>query len=267
MLQNIIILQNLLLAQAADSSSVAATPAVTAPAAVPPVQHGVLHDAIANAGPVGDFILLLLLAASVASWAIIAYKLYYLKKAKAESNKFLDIFWGSKRLDVIYRETENLVYSPLAVLFRAGYQELAKIQKRRSPQNTDEQREDVQISDKDILQRTLAKTSLNEITNLESKISFLGTVASTGPFIGLFGTVWGIMDAFFNIGRMGNANLATIAPGVSEALLTTAVGLIAAVPAVVAYNYLNNRVKYFDVEMDSFSTDFLNIVDRHFFHN
>ncbi len=228
--------------------------------------HGVLYEAIHSAGPVGIAILLILALASVICWAIIIYKLFYLRKAKAESAKFLDIFWSSKRLDTIYQETQNLTLAPVAALFRAGYQELVKIQKRRA-QNSVEEQQETQISDKDILQRTLTKSALNEITNLESLISFLGTLGSTGPFIGLFGTVWGIMDAFFEVGRMGNANLATIAPGVSEALLTTAVGLIAAIPAVVAYNYLNNKVKFFDVEMDSFSSDFLNIIDRHFFSN
>ncbi|MEM6733546.1 MAG: MotA/TolQ/ExbB proton channel family protein, partial [Myxococcota bacterium] len=179
----------------------------------------------------------------------------------SESDTFLDIFWGSKRLDAIYQKSENLASSPVSKVFRAGYVELAKLKKK----DGDETKEDTSLGALESVQRSMRRASASEITGLESLIPFLATVGSTSPFIGLLGTVMGIVTAFQEIGRLGNANLATVAPGIGGALVATAFGLFAAIPAVIAYNYFVNRIRILEVEMDNFSSDFLNIIKRHFF--
>jgi biopolymer transport protein TolQ len=121
-----------------------------------------------------------------------------------------------------------------------------------------------ELSGLDNITRAMKRSHTAEITHLESLVPFLATTGSTAPFIGLFGTVWGIMIAFQDIGKMGSANLATVAPGISEALIATATGLAAAIPAVIAYNYFNSKIKVLDAEMESFTSDFLNIIKRHF---
>lgn len=214
-------------------------------------------DIIRHSGPVGIFVLLLLLGASVTSWAIIAIKYFHLKQAHRQSIEFLDAFWQSKRLDAIYQQAEKLNLSPVSQVFRAGYIELSKVTAGEAGEPQDGGLENVQ--------RALARASVAEVTYLESKVAFLGTTASAAPFVGLFGTVWGIMGAFQDIYLQGNANLSTVAKPISEALIATAVGLFAAIPAVVAYNYFASKIKVLESEMESFSSDFLNIVKRHFF--
>ena len=224
----------------------------------------VLSGALRNATTLGLATLLLLMLASVTSWGIILYKWWMLRLAQRQSIRFLDTFWSSKRLDAIFKSTESLQRSPVAQVFRAGYIELAKLKKRRSEGGGDD-RGDTALGDRDNVQRALKRAALTEITLMESLVSFLGTVGTTAPFLGLFGTVVGIMQAFNKIGQLGNANLATVAPGISEALFSTIAGLVAAIPAVVAFNYLNDRIRLLDTEMDNFTSDFLNIVERNFF--
>lgn len=223
-----------------------------------------ITDALNHATPVGLAVMVLLALASIVSWAIIMYKGLLLYQAQRQSIRFLDTFWSSKRLDAIFKSTETLQRSPVAQVFRAGYIELAKLKKARS-NDTGEERSDTGLGDRENIQRSLKRAALTEITLMESLVPFLGTVGATAPFIGLFGTVVGIMDSFRQIGLAGNANLATVAPGISEALIATAAGLAAAIPAVVAFNYLNNRIRLLDTEMDNFASDFLNIVERNFF--
>jgi biopolymer transport protein TolQ len=143
--------------------------------------------------------------------------------------------------------------------FRAGYIELARLKKTSGEDQT------MLGGGIENVERALRRAQNSESTALLALTPFLATVGSTSPFIGLFGTVWGVMKAFNDIGRMGSANLATVAPGISEALIATAVGLLAAIPAVIAYNYFLSSIKNLESEMDSFSSDFLNIVKRHFF--
>jgi biopolymer transport protein TolQ len=215
-----------------------------------------------NSGPIGIAVLLLLLGASAFSWAIIAKKWLQIRRARDESVKFLETFWQSKRLDAIYQRAESLGASPISQVFRAGYVELSKVTA---------QKKDVEGGMHDELggienvERALKRAAASEVTHLEAQVPFLGTTASAAPFVGLFGTVWGIMRAFHDIYRMGNANLATVARPISEALIATAVGLFAAIPAVVAYNYFISKIRILDSEMTNFSNDFLNIVRRHFF--
>jgi len=214
-----------------------------------------------NSGAAGIAVLLLLLAASAVSWAIIVKKWLQIRRAQDESVKFLETFWQSKRLDAIYQVAESLGASPISQVFRAGYVELSKVtaQKKEEGGMHDE------LGGIENVERALKRAAASEVTHLEAQVPFLGTTASAAPFVGLFGTVWGIMRAFHDIYRMGNANLATVARPISEALIATAVGLFAAIPAVVAYNYFVSKIRVLDSEMTNFSNDFLNIVRRHFF--
>jgi biopolymer transport protein TolQ len=208
-------------------------------------------------------VLFLLVCLSIIGWYVIAYKALYLNRAQKESLRFLEAFWQAKRLDAVYQEAEQKKRSPIAHMFKAGYVELSKLQtqKQQGGQAYDSWHGE---SDLENIERALRRTYTSETTLLEGMVPFLATVGSAAPFIGLFGTVIGIIDAFHQIANQGSANLATVAPGIAEALGTTAIGLIAAVPAVMAYNYFARRIKVLMAEMDAFSNDFLNIVKRHF---
>jgi biopolymer transport protein TolQ len=221
---------------------------------------------ILNASPVVKGVMGLLIGMSVASWFVIGSKSIYLSNAASRSTRFQDLFWKTGRLDDIWRATEKAPPSPLSEVFRAGYTELAKLQRRRQEQTADPTAgsEDL-LGDIESIQRALNRARTTAITEMESRVPLLGTTASAGPFIGLFGTVWGIMNSFRNIGAKGAANLATVAPGIAEALVATAIGLMAAIPAVMAYNYFSRRIHVIASEMDTFSSDFLNIVRRRFF--
>jgi biopolymer transport protein TolQ len=216
-----------------------------------------------NSGPVGIGVILLLLGASAISWAIIFRKWLQIRRAQDASVKFLETFWQSKRLDAIYQAAESLSASPISQVFRAGYVELSKVTVAKPKEGEGGMSDE--LGGLENVERALKRAAASEVTNLEAQIPFLGTTASAAPFIGLFGTVWGIMRAFHEIYRMGNANLATVAKPISEALIATAVGLFAAIPAVVAYNYFVSKIRVLDSEMTNFSNDFLNIVKRHFF--
>jgi biopolymer transport protein TolQ len=220
-------------------------------------------EVVTNGGPVVVGVLLLLALASVVSWAIIVWKWRQLRRAQDESVRFLETFWQSKRLDAIYQAAEALSASPISQVFRAGYVELSKVTANRKPEVEGAMSE--QLGGIENVERALKRAAVAEVTHLEARVPFLGTTASAAPFVGLFGTVWGIMRAFHDIYQMGNANLATVAKPISEALIATAVGLAAAIPAVVAYNYFIARIRVLDSEMTNFSNDFLNIVKRHFF--
>jgi biopolymer transport protein TolQ len=206
-------------------------------------------------------VLFLLVCLSIIGWYVIAYKALYLNRAQKESLRFLEAFWQAKRLDAVYQEAEQKRRSPIAHMFKAGYVELSKLQTHKQGGGGESIHGE---GDLENIERALRRSYTSETTMLESMVPFLATVGSAAPFIGLFGTVIGIIDAFHQIANQGSANLATVAPGIAEALGTTAIGLIAAVPAVMAYNYFARRIKVLMAEMDSFSNDFLNIVKRHF---
>jgi len=205
-------------------------------------------------------VLILLIFFSLVSWYIIGYKFFYLYKAHAESETFLEEFWQSKRLDDIYQVAEGLKRSPISQVFKAGYVELSKIKSEEGAGS-----QSTLLGDMQSIERALSRAETSELTHLESMVPFLATTGSAAPFVGLFGTVWGIMNSFRSIGEQGAANLATVAPGIAEALIATAIGLMAAIPAVVAYNYFVRKIKVLHSEMETFSNDFLNITKRHFF--
>jgi len=208
-------------------------------------------------------VMLLLAIMSLLSWLIIGSKAMFLSTAASRSAKFHEAFWNTPRLDDVWKLTEEQGPSPLSEVFRAGYSELAKLRKRRNEQGA--QDSETSLGDIESIERALQRARLTAITEMESKIPFLATTASAAPFIGLFGTVWGIMNSFRSIGAKGAANLTTVAPGIAEALVATAIGLVAAIPAVMAYNYFSRRIKVLASEMDTFGSDFLNIIRRRFF--
>lgn len=229
-------------------------------------ERGNILDLVLHAGIVVKIVLFILLTFSIVSWAIIFYKFRSIGKAQRESATFLRLFRRSKRLDAVFNSSKNLLGSPLANIFRAGYIELTTKPEEGSNPDSFDLSLSTDLGGIDNISRALRRATTSEVTRLEKALTFLATTGSTTPFIGLFGTVWGIMDSFRGIGVTGSASLAVVAPGISEALVATAAGLAAAIPAVVAYNYYLNRVKVLETEMDNFSHEFLNIIDRNFFN-
>ncbi|MBF0449385.1 MAG: protein TolQ [Candidatus Magnetomorum sp.] len=221
---------------------------------------------VTNAGPMVKFVLLLLLFFSVTSWGIIIIKFLYVRRAYKDSVAFVDSFWKSRDLANAFTGTKQFQTCPVGRVFRIGYQELTKLEKSGvhlsadSDQSTGEKFER-RTTGMDNIKRALRRAINSEMTRVTSLTPFLATTGNTTPFIGLFGTVWGIMNSFHGIGLKGSANLAAVAPGISEALIATAAGLAVAIPAVVAFNYFNSKITVIESELMSFSADFLNIVE------
>ena len=226
-----------------------------------------LWATVTHSGPLAFAVLVLLVGFSVVSWGIILVKWLAIRQAGKSSSEFLELFWQSKRLDEIFGKAETMPNAPLAQVFRAGYQELVKV-KQREQKSAPSEKGDAEkhiFGGVENVERALRRAAIAEMTELERLVPFLATVGSTSPFIGLFGTVVGIMKSFAEIGAKGSANLATVAPGIAEALIATAAGLMAAIPAVIAFNFFGSRIKVLGSEMENFSHDFMNIVRRHFF--
>ena len=198
---------------------------------------------ILQAGYVVKGVLLMLLFFSVVSWAIIFYKQRYFSKANKESEDFLRSYRSSKSIADLYKVTKNLYLSPIANVFKAVYADEAG-------------------RDQSEVKRRLRRYETLESVKLEKYLNFLATTGSTSPFIGLFGTVWGIMSSFQGIGAAGSASLAVVAPGIAEALIATAVGLVAAIPAVIAYNYYLSTARKMIIDMEDFSEDLLELFTR-----
>jgi biopolymer transport protein TolQ len=221
-------------------------------------------DAITQASPVVQLILLILVGLSIFCWAIAYTKYRQLKALRAANEQFTNKFWKVSSLDTLYGDVDEYPDSSMARIFKSAYLEMKKI--AESPLMSKAEGEDKpQLSGLDNLERVLRKSTENELAKMETRLTVLATTGSTGPFIGLFGTVWGIMGSFHKIGMTGNASLAVVAPGISEALIATAIGLAAAIPAVVLYNNFVARVRREEIELNNFSADFLNIVKRNFF--
>ncbi|MBL0715378.1 MAG: protein TolQ [Desulfosarcina sp.] len=219
---------------------------------------------VLNAGLVVQLVLLLLVIFSISSWAIILIKYRYMRRAYRESSMFIDFFWKSRDLTDAFGKSKQLQGSPVARIFRVGYMELRKLSKSvpgaaaRSTGPSLGSR----VAGVDNIKRSLRRAINTEMMRMTKMVPFLATTGNTAPFIGLFGTVWGIMNSFHGIGQMGSASLAVVAPGISEALVATAVGLAAAIPAVIAFNYYMSKIRTLETELHSFSADFLNIVER-----
>ncbi|MBO9668466.1 MAG: protein TolQ [Bdellovibrio sp.] len=220
-------------------------------------------DAIAQASPVVQLTLVILVVLSVFCWAIGFTKYQTFKKMRTADDLFLNKFWKVNSLDSLYEDIDQYKDSSVARVFKAAYLEMKKISE--SPLLARTEGDKPVLSGIDNLERIINKANENEISKLEGRLTVLATTGSTGPFIGLFGTVWGIMQSFHKIGMTGSASLAVVAPGISEALISTAIGLAAAIPAVVLYNNFISRIRKQEITLNNFSADFLNIVKRNFF--
>ena len=227
------------------------------------MEHFGIWHAISSAHIVVQFTLLMLIGMSVFSWAIIIQKRKQFRMIREANHPFEEKFWKASSLDDIHHDLKNHPRSNLAHVFHDGYTELRKI--AESPLAKKNPGSSPMLSGIDNLERSLSKSIDNQVNDLESRLSFLATIGNIGPFIGLFGTVWGIMTAFQKIGATGMASLGVVAPGISEALIATAVGLFAAIPASAGYNYYLTELKKFEVQLKNFSFDFLNIAKRNFF--
>lgn len=214
-----------------------------------------------NSGPIAKGVLVVLMIFSIVSWALIVEKAFQFRRVRRQTLEFLRVFREARRTSIVHTAARRLRQSPLAQLYSAAYQEVSGI-----PEVLDKVLDDFDEGlngDRlEAVNRALRRASALEVARLEHYLPFLATTASATPFIGLFGTVWGVMAAFHGIGAQGSASLAVVAPGISEALVATAAGLGAAIPAVIGYNYFVNRVKHWAVEMEGFTMDLLNVLSR-----
>ncbi|PKN57749.1 MAG: hypothetical protein CVU56_09490 [Deltaproteobacteria bacterium HGW-Deltaproteobacteria-14] len=215
-------------------------------------------------------VLVVLIALSVGCWFVIGFKAVAIGSAIRQSRRFIQTFRSATRLAELYQYSQQLPVSPAREMFRAGYEELDLILRERDgkarrprgdgpaamPEGASAAFENIE--------RSLIQAQGNANARLERSVAFLATVGSSAPFIGLFGTVWGIMNAFADIDP-SLPILQTVTPHIAEALVATAIGLLAAIPAVMAYNWLNGRLRSLDVHLQDFSADYLNILRRHFF--
>ena len=224
---------------------------------------------IVRSSPLAKVVLTILFVFSALSWAIVLYKYWQYSRADRHSSSFLDIFRKSAKFSEVQAVCRTLGESPLVGLFQAGYAELNLQLRQQAHGGSPEVRPQAAnprptLKSLDAVDRALLRASAIELEKLERRVPFLATTASITPFIGLFGTVWGIMTAFQRIGAAGATSLGVVAPGIAEALIATAAGLAAEIPAVFFYNAFTNRVKKFATEMDDFSLEFLNIAERNF---
>jgi biopolymer transport protein TolQ len=231
---------------------------------------GNLLRLVLRSSAIAQLVLLILVVFSVASWGVILYKLWTFRRAERQSATFLDVFRRSSKFSEVHAVCKSLSDSPLVGIFQSGYAEL-NTQLRQTGSAAAGQTltpgsgpARPTLRSLQALDRALLRASTVEINKLERRVPFLATTASITPFIGLFGTVWGIISAFDSIGQTASTSLAVVAPGIAEALIATAVGLLAAIPAVMAYNYFIRRVRVIESETDAFAADYLNIVKRHF---
>jgi biopolymer transport protein TolQ len=216
---------------------------------IPPLLSLVIGGEIANlvwqSGPVAKVVLAILLFFSLLSWSIILARWSLLRRAKVQSGRFLRAFRRAQRFQDIAAVAEQFRPSPLVAVFESGYEEYKRSRGNVAP-----------------VQRAMQIGASEELTRLERRLPWLAITAATTPFIGLFGTVWGIIDAFHGLGTAGAATLRAVAPGISEALITTAAGLFAAIPALIAYNLFGNDLREFGKRMDDFALEMLNAVER-----
>jgi biopolymer transport protein TolQ len=213
-------------------------------------------------GWVAKVVLIILVLFSLASWSVIFGKWRELTSAAKATDRFIKVFRKALRLNEVSSEVQKYRASPLAPMFQAGHSELeAQLRTSQGPGGTDA---GLKIKSLDAISRALERVRGSELERLQRALPMLATTASATPFIGLFGTVWGIMNTFRAIGATGSTSILTVAPGIAEALINTAAGLLAAIPAVIAYNHLLVRVKSLNRRMEDFELEFLNLVERNF---
>src|SRR5512133_856908 len=217
-----------------------------------------LLEVMLHAGPVSKSVLAILATFSLLSWVVIIRKALLYHRSREVSERFRGAFKRATDWRDLKQQVERFALSPLVGLFVAGYGEVTYQLRQVGPDGKP------QLRSMEAVERSLQRASVVEMGRLERSLGGLATVAAVSPFIGLFGTVWGIIDAFRGIGATGNANLATVAPGISEALVATAIGLVAAIPALMAYNFFQGQLKQFQTELDDFSLEFISLSERNF---
>jgi biopolymer transport protein TolQ len=228
-------------------------------AAAPGMGAGVI-GLFGETGIDGKGIVIILLGFSVVSWAMILLKYQFLRRSEKESHAFLAAFRKTKNIEELTKHAEGKKYSPLATLFLEGLREAESIIKTLPDGKvTDEERPVISQE----VERSLKITTQDEIVYMERYLAFLGTTGTVGPLLGLFGTVWGIMDAFYSIGLKGAGDIGALAPGLAAALINTISGLFVAIPAVIAYNYFADKIRDIAIRCDSFSMEFLSYIGRH----
>jgi biopolymer transport protein TolQ len=239
-------------------------------ATAPSALGGGVLGLIKNSSVPSLVVLAILIVFSIVSWGIILHKLWTFNRIQSQTEKFLDIFRRSTKFSEVQGVCQSLSESPLVGIFLAGYAEL-NLQLRQTGGTANNPTSAVSapaarpaLKSLTSVDRALMRASNVEVMKLERRITFLATTAAVTPFIGLFGTVFGIIGAFQGIGASGSTSLDVVAPGIAEALIATAAGLAAAIPAVYFYNLLTSRVKTFATNMDDFTLEFLNIVERNF---
>lgn len=205
-------------------------------------------------------VLAILLFFSVVSWAIIVDKYFILRKAKRQSRLFFKVFKSSRNFREVLNQSQKIKGSPFVNMFISGNSELQYQVEHQRAESANPQF----IVNIEPISRQLVRAANAEVERFQSQLSFLATTASATPFIGLFGTVIGIINAFEAIGKMGSTDLSIVAPGIAEALIATAMGLAAAIPAVIGYNYCVNQIKFFATEMDDFASEFISIIERYY---
>ena len=225
------------------------------------MQQQGIFDLITGAGPVVQIVLYLLILFSVVSWGVILFKFRHVREAKKQSARFIEIFWESRNLASIHEASQELEASPVAHVFIAGYEELLRVS-RRNAAETEGLTTD--LSGVDNVARAMKRAANVELTKLEQTLTFLATTSGSTPFIGLFGTVWGIMNAFRGLSVTRSSTIQAVAPGIAEALIATAGGLVAAIPALIAYNHFLQEIRVLTADMENFTQEFLNIAERHF---
>ena len=217
-----------------------------------------LLEVVLHAGAVAKTVLIILACFSLMSWMIILRKALLYHRSRNVSERFRGAFKRATDWRELKQQVEKYALSPLVGLFVAGYGEVTYQLRHLGSDGKP------QLRSMEAVERSLQRASVVEMGRLERNLGILATVAAVSPFIGLFGTVWGIIDAFRGIGATGNANLATVAPGISEALVATAIGLVAAIPALMAYNFFQGQLKQFQTELDDFSLEFISLSERNF---
>lgn len=217
-----------------------------------------------EAGIVVKLILLFFVIASIFSWAVILRKRKVLREMRENNERFMNIYRGATSLKSVIQQTADFPFSPFCMMFTEGYNELSRI--RASYEKVDVTKGNLinhfHTFGLGLIERSLKRGAIEANSRLEETLSILASLGSLSPFIGLFGTVWGIIDAFTGLAKGGGASLEAVAPGIAEALVTTAIGIFVAIPAVWFFNYFSNDVSKINAEMESFGQDFLNVVER-----
>ena len=232
--------------------------------AAPSDTSGTVIDLILDASPVSKAVLVILLLFSIVSWGIVLYKTFAFRRLERQSATFLNVFHQSTKFSEVQSVCKSLDGSPLVGMFQAGYAELTLQLRQTQSGSPETAAARPTLKSLAAVDRALLRASSVEVNKLEKRLPFLATVASITPFIGLFGTVWGIMMSFQSIGAQGSTDLSVVGPGIADALMATAIGLFAAIPAVYFYNHFSTKVKIYASEMDDFALEFLNIAERNF---